>query len=208
MTVKLHVIVGSNNCRKVLATARHLGVPHEVVNLDFRAGDMSTPEYMAINPNRMVPSMTDGDFKLWESDAIMQYLCSKKPGQTLWPDEPKARADVTRWQSWNLAHFGAACTILNFERFVKPRFMGGQTDEHLVKLGVERLNRFAPVLNGQLEGRRFVCGDGVTLADFSVAASLMYAPMAGIPTGEWKHVAAWLGRMDQVPAWAETAFSG
>ena len=72
------------NPRKACAVARYLNAPIEYVYLDPAKGEHKTPQYLAINPNGKVPALTDGDLKLWESNAIMCHL-AQKAGSDLWP---------------------------------------------------------------------------------------------------------------------------
>ncbi len=102
--MKLYGFAPSPNTWQVRALASHLGLPLEFVPLDFVKGDTKTPAFLAINPTGRTPALVDGDFKLWETMAIMQYVAGKK-ANPLWPDDARARADITRWQSWNLAHW-------------------------------------------------------------------------------------------------------
>jgi len=83
--MKLYAVVGSGNCRKVQATANKLGIDLDVEYLDFFAGELTTPEYLKLNPNGRVPALTDGDFTLWEFNAIMQYLADEVTRQRPFP---------------------------------------------------------------------------------------------------------------------------
>src|SRR5208337_2613528 len=115
--MKLYGFPFSPNTWKVRAVAVHLGLPLEFALVDLTKGEQKTPDYLALNPTGRAPVLVDGDFKLWESVAILQYIASKTPN-ALWPNDARARADITRWQSWQLAHFGKeACEPLLFERF-------------------------------------------------------------------------------------------
>jgi DNA-binding transcriptional ArsR family regulator len=89
----------SPNCRKVLAVANRTGTALEKVNVDLLKGEQRKPEFLAVNPMGRVPVLVDGDFRLWESNAIMQYLAGRAKSD-LWPDDPRARADIARWQFW------------------------------------------------------------------------------------------------------------
>lgn len=200
--MKLHMVDGSPNCRKVLATVNALDIDIEVRRLDFTAGDLSKPEYVATNPNRMVPTLEDGEFKLWESNAIMQYLAAGKPGNTLYPADIQTRADIARWQCWDLAHFGRAVATVTFEKMLKPRFFNAQPDAAVVEQATGDFHRFAPVLNAQLEGRQFILGETLTLADYSVVAPLVYAEAADVPWQPYPHIRAWYQRVVTEPAWA------
>ncbi len=99
----------------------------------------------------MSPTFIDGDFTLTELNAIMQYLAEKAGDESLFPREPRARADVVRWQFWETAHFNRAFGTLAFETFAKPRLGIGPTDDDLVRRAQESLERFAPVLDGAHE---------------------------------------------------------
>ena len=85
----------SANCRRVTMTAAYLGLPLEEKTIDFTKGDHKTPEYLAMNANGMIPTLTDGDFKLWESRAIIQYLATKKPEREMLGKNAREQADVT-----------------------------------------------------------------------------------------------------------------
>ena len=102
--MKLYGFPPSPNTWKVRAVAAHLSIPLELELVDLSKGGSHAPEYLAINPSGRTPTLVDGDFKLWESTAIMQYLASQK-ANSLWPNDPRVRADIMRWQSWNLAHW-------------------------------------------------------------------------------------------------------
>ena len=70
--------------RRVLALVKHLGIEAQCIELDLMGGGLKTPAYTALNPNRKVPTLVDGDTVLWESSAIMAYLCIKH-GSDMWP---------------------------------------------------------------------------------------------------------------------------
>ncbi|MEO1180824.1 MAG: glutathione S-transferase family protein, partial [Cyanobacteria bacterium J06636_28] len=86
--------------------------------INLPQGDQRTADFLALNPTGRIPVLQDGDFVLWESNAIMQYLASQV-STPLWPDDAQQRADIMRWQSWQLAHWAKGCQPLNYERLVK-----------------------------------------------------------------------------------------
>ena len=92
----------SPNTWKVRAVAAHLAIPLELEFVDLSKGQQRTPDYLALNPTGRTPTLVDGDFMLWESTAIMQYLASRA-AQLALASDPRARADIMRWQSWQLA---------------------------------------------------------------------------------------------------------
>lgn len=203
--MKLHVFPPSPNARKVMFVAQHLQVPHEVEIVDLGKGQQLAPEYLKLNPNAVMPTLVDGDFVLWESEAIMRYLCSKAPGQTLLPSDAKGNADVMRWQAWSLAHWGPACGTCIFENLVKVLLRGEAPDPARVAEGQERVKRFGKVLDDYLKGRKFLVGDSLTLADVTNAVVVQFAAPAKLPIGEFKEIQRWFASLDQFPAWKATA---
>jgi glutathione S-transferase len=194
----------SPNTWKVRAVAAHLGIPLEFEFVDLTKGASHTPDYLALNPTGRTPTLVDGDLKLWESNAIIQYLASQKPNP-LWPDDARSRADIMRWQSWQLAHWGKeACEPLLFQRIVKQILKLGAPDEAVVAQGLECFNRDAAVLDAHLAKQPYLVGKDVTLADFSVAATLFYAERGGMPLGSYPNVKDWFARVSALPCWQET----
>jgi glutathione S-transferase len=195
----------SPNTWKVRAVAAHLGIPLEFEFVDLTKGASHRPDYLALNPTGRTPTLIDGDLKLWESTAIMQYLASQKPN-SLWPDDARSRADIMRWQSWHLVHFGKdGCDPLLFQRLVKQILNLGPPDEAAVAKGLECFNKEATVLNAHLATQRYLVGSDLTLADFSVAAPLFYAERAGLPIGSYPHLNDWFARVSALPCWQQTA---
>jgi glutathione S-transferase len=202
--MKLYFNPLSPNVRRVRLTAAHLGLDLEEKQLDFAKGEHKTPEYLALNPNGAVPTLVDGDLVLTESRAIMQYLASKKPETGLLPRDEGARADVTRWQFWDSSHFAPAIGMIAFERLLKGMLGMGDPDPRKIEEGLSSFRRFGAVLNKRLEGKTYVVGAGLTVADLTIASSLMYARKAEVPLAELPNVQAWFGRMTELPAWAKT----
>ena len=202
--MKLYVNPMSPNSRKALLAAHDLGIPVEAQVVDLVKGETKTPAYLKMNPNGMVPTLDDDGFVLWESNAIMQYMASTKPGNALLPDEPKARADVLRWQSWELAHWDPACGTLIWENMLKQAFGAGAADPVAVKAGEEKFHRFARILDARLAGREWVVGAAPTLADYSLASYLMYAQPAKMPLDSYSDIKRWLGNVEKREAWKAT----
>ena len=193
----------SPNTWKVSAVAAHIGVPLSLEIVDLTKP--RTPDYLKLNPTGRTPTLVDGDFILWESTAIMQYVASQKPN-SLWPDDARTRADIVRWQSWDLAHWSKdGCVPLIFQRLVKAVFNMGPPDEAAVAKGTEAFDREARLLDALLAKQPYLAGKALTLADFSVAAPLFYTEKAGLPVGPYAHLRDWFGRVSALPAWKETA---
>lgn len=203
--MKLYGFPPSPRTWQVRAVAAYLGVPLEFEFVDLTKGAQRTPEYLALNPTGRAPTLVDGDFKLWETTAIVHYLAGKKPN-TLWPDDVRTRADIVRWQSWTLAHWEKeSCAPLLFERIVKQIVGAGPPDAAIVARALENFARDAKVLEAHLAGQPYLVGDALTLADFSVASPLFYAERAGMPLADYPQLTGWFGRVAALPCWAQTA---
>jgi len=195
----------SPNVRRVRLTAAVLGLELEEKRLDFTKGEHKNPEYLALNPNGAVPTLVDGDFVLTESRAIMQYLASKKPEAGLLPRDEAARADVTRWQFWDAAHFSPPCAAVAFERMLKGMMGMGDPDARKVEEALGNFRRYGAVLDKRLAGKPYVVGSALTIADLTLASSLMYAKQADVPVGEFPNVQSWFARITELDAWKKTS---
>ena len=167
--MKLYGFPPSPNTWKVRALAAHLGVPLELEFIDLSKGAQHAPAYLALNPTGRTPTLVDGDFKLWESNAILQYIAGKS-ANSLWPNDARTRADIARWQFWQLAHWGAeACQPLTFQRLVKKILNLGPPDEAAIAKGIEAFNKEAKMLDAHLAKQPYLVGKDLTIADFAVA---------------------------------------
>ncbi|MFY9839026.1 MAG: glutathione S-transferase family protein [Xanthobacteraceae bacterium] len=203
--MKLYGFPPSPNTWQVRALAAYLGVPLEFEFVDLTKGAQRTPAFLALNPTGRTPLLVDGDFNLWETLAIMQYIASKKPN-SLWPNDARSRADITRWQSWTLAHWNRdACVPLLFERFVKKLLNLGEPDQAAIAKGIDAFAKEAAVLDAHLAKQKYLVGDALTVADFAVAAPLFYAEKAALSLQPYPHIRAWFQRVSALPCWSETA---
>src|SRR5256886_6807129 len=205
MTIELYVFPPSPRAFKVIAVANHLGIDATLRIIDLVKGGQRTSEYAALNPNMRMPTLKDGDYVLWESGAIAKYLAGKNPEAGLLPTDDRGRLDVTRWQFWDTAHWDPACAVFIFENLVKPNILkSGEPDQAAIAKGTEPFHRAAKVLDDQLRGRKFVTGERLTLADFSLGASLNLAEKARYPIESYGEIKRWYGTLRALPAWQQT----
>jgi glutathione S-transferase len=205
MTIELYVFPPSPRAFKVMALANHLGLDAAIRMIDLTKGEQKTPQYAALNPNMRMPTLKDGDVVVWESNAILQYLASKKPDSRLLPRDERGRLDVTRWQFWDLAHWDPHCAVFLFEHIIKPLVIkAGEPDPAALAKGAELFHRSAIVLDAQLKGKPWVTGDTLTIADFSLGAPLNYAEMAHFPLDSYGEIRRWFAALAALPAWQKT----
>jgi glutathione S-transferase len=192
--MKLYQFPFSPSCQKVVALAYEVGVPLELAAVELFKGEARTPAMLAKNPNGKVPILEDGDFVLWESNAMLVYIAAKAGRADLAPTTPRERAEVDRWTAWEGAHFGPAIRKVAFERIVKKLAGLGAPDEAAVKAGVEEFAVRASVLEQSLGTKEYVCGR-LTIADFALAPLASLAASCGLDFEPYPKAKAWLGRM-------------
>ena len=194
------------NSYKTCAVARHLDLNVEFRRVDLKKGEQRSPEFLAINPNGKAPALVDGDRRLWESNAIMCYL-AMKAGSDLWPRDER-QIEVIKWFNWSADHFCRFTGTLYFEHVIRAQFGMGDPDADATEEATDYVRRYAGILDGHLEGRRYLLDDALTVADFAVATTLPYAREASIPLEEFPAVQCWHDRLMELPAWRSPFIGG
>jgi len=187
----------------VLALAKYLGITAEFIEVDMVAGGFNAEDYVALNPNRKAPTLVDGDIVLWESSAVMAYLCNKV-GSDLWPaHQPAEQVDVLKWLSWNDCHWNPAVGPFYFEHIVKTTFKFGPPDRSLLMTKVAEFDRYAKVLDRQLSAHPHPACDRLTIADFQLGSMANYWREAEMPMQAYPHIVAWIDELQKMPAWRD-----
>lgn len=188
----------SLNVQKVAIALGELGLAHERIDAGGAFGGTRTPEALARNPNALIPVLRDGDFVLWESNAIVRYLARSYGRGTLWPDDARAAADADRWMDWQATTLNPALG----DAFLQTiRAKPGERDERALAASVARTEPLLDILDTQLAARGHVAGP-LTMGDVPLACSAhrWYGlPLARRPH---PHVEAWLERLRARPAFA------
>ena len=157
------------NVRKVLFFLEDVGLPYE--RLDYGRGfsPTNTPEFLALNPNAMVPVLADGDVVIWESHAILRYLAAKYGPDSYFPANLARRAIVDQWLDWKIAQVSPALRPLFFRYFLK---MGEFTGREVQEAETECAKLFT-ILNGQLaKTGAYAAGGNITIADSSIGMAV------------------------------------
>ncbi|XHS79262.1 glutathione S-transferase family protein [Burkholderiaceae bacterium UC74_6] len=193
MTIRILGKTASINVRKVLWTCAELGLAHE--QEEWGAGVRATqvPEFLALNPNAMVPVIVDGDFVLWESNTICRYLAGRERRHDLLPADAKVRARVEQWMDWQATEFN------NSWRYA---FLGlvrkhpDHQDPAQLAAGVLQWTRHVRLLEDQLQRTgAYAAGDAFTLADIVLGLSVHRWLAAPIERPELPAVQAYHARL-------------
>jgi glutathione S-transferase len=190
--MKLYIFPPSSRALGIVALKNHLDIECEVMTVDLGKGDQLAAGYVALNPNKKMPTLQDGAVVLWESNAILFYLAAKHPGSGLWPSDIEGQADVVRWLAWESAHWDAeSCGMVAFEKSSKMVLGLGPPDPAFVARGEQNFARFAAVLDGWLEGKTWLLGNRLTIADFSIGALVPSAGNMGLPVSDFSEIVRW-----------------
>ena len=200
--MKLYVLPPSPRAFKVIALKNHIEIECDMQIVDLGKGDQLTPGYIAMNPNKKMPVLEDDGFVLWESNAILFYLASKKPDSGLWPSDVKRQADVLRWLAWESAHWDAESVgMVGYEKTSKGVLGLGPADPAFITRGEQNFDRFAAVLNQHLKGRKWLTGNDLTIADLSVGAMVPAAERLQLPVSKFPEIRRWYDGLALLPAW-------
>jgi len=161
--------LSSINVRKVVLAAQLLELPFERIDAGAAFGITKTPEYLARNPNALVPTLEDGDFNLWESNVIVRYLCAKHSAGGLYPQDLRTRFEAERWMDWQQTTLNGA----GREAFIQlVRTPEGQRSAQAIATSVAATEPLLAMLDAHLARRRFLAGDTLTMADIPIACEM------------------------------------
>ncbi len=158
--------INSINVMKVLWMCTELGLAYRRIDAGMQHGVVDTDEYGAMNPNRRVPTIRDGDFTLWESNTIVRYLAARERATQWLPDEPRARADTERWMDWSTSTLAAPMTTVFWQLIRTPV---ERRDPAAIERSTAETVRLFELLDRQLQARESLCGATPTVADIAIA---------------------------------------
>jgi glutathione S-transferase len=207
--MKLYIFPPSGRVLAIVALKNHLALDCEVQPINLGRGDQLTPQYLALNPNKKMPTLEDDGFVLWESNAILSYMAAKRPDSRLWPSDPRSQADVLRWLAWESAHWDAeSIGMISYEKASKAVLGLGPADPAFIARGEQNFRRFAAVLDDSLKGKTWLVGERLTIADFSVGGLVPSAERMRLPVGDFPQIVRWYKGLAALPAWQEALAAG
>lgn len=171
--MKLYGHPMSNHALRVRALIEEFGIPYEFQFVDFEKQESRAPEFLKLNPNGKVPVLVDEDYVLWESHAIMRYLCDKYGRYDWYPQLLRERAQVDQWLDWNNTRLNPEAVTIAMNTFLNT----GAKDK--IEIANNTLLNVLPVVENVFENRDWLSNDRMTIADLSLLSSLMYLKMCG-----------------------------
>jgi len=191
--------------RRVVMALHEKQAKFELGMIDFTKGEHKGAENLARQPFGQIPSLTDGDFTLFESRAMIRYIDETVPGQSLTPKDPKAHALMEQWISVEMEQFNPGAAGIVGQEIFAP-MMGGKTDAAKADEAKKKLATVLPVLDKHLAKGPHFCGDQFTLADVCYMPYTAYAlnTSAKELILSHTHFAAWWNRVSERAAWKAT----
>jgi glutathione S-transferase len=189
------------NVRKVLFLLEDIGLPYE--RLDYGRGyqPTNTPEFLALNPNGLVPVVVDGDVVIWESHTVLRYVAARYGPPEYYPSEIRVRSSVDQWLDWKIAHISPAMRPLFFRHFLK---MGEFTDREVAEGEAECAKLFT-VLDGQLaKTGAYVAGSEITIADSAIGMAVHRWLNLPLQRRDVPHVERYYERLSRLPSYEKT----
>lgn len=160
--------ISSVNVQKVVWVADEMGLKYERIDAGGAFGKTRSPEYLAMNPNSLVPVIEEDGFVLYESNAIVRYLAARYSGGKLWPEDLRKRADVDRWMEWQSSSFTPAMRDAFWQLVRTPE---DKRDSAAVEKSRAESERLAGILDAHLANHRYLTENGFTAADIVVGCA-------------------------------------
>lgn len=195
--LKLYGFSMSPNTRRALFALEEHGLPYEMVAVDLMKGEQKAPAYLALNPTGRVPTLVDGDFVLWESNAILEYLARAHPEKQLGGASARDAGEIARWMYMNAAHLSPNVARVFAHTIRLPE------DQRLPRLVTEaraEIDRCLRPMAARLADHEFLAG-AFSIADIAAAPTLSAAPMLGINLARFAPVEQWMRRIEGRAAW-------
>jgi len=190
----------SSNVQKVLWCCSELGLAFEREDVGGPFGRNHEPDYLALNPNGLVPTIIDDGFVLWESNAIVRYLCARHGKGTLYPTDARANADADRWMDWQQTTLAVPMGVL-FRGLLKSPPDATPMSE--LDSAMQKAIPMWRILETQLSRGAFVAGDTLTMADIALgnAAHRWFTLPRQRP--DLPQLARWYARLRERPAYRQ-----
>ena len=191
----------SSNVMKVLWLLDELGLPFEREDYGGAFGRVQTPEYRALNPNSVVPTLVEDEFVLWESNAILRYLAAgHAAGTPMWPGSLQRRANIDRWMDWQQTTLGTPMTTVFWGLVRTPP---DKRDTAAVTAAAARLGVLYGILDGVVAREGYVAGPELTPADICIGVhAFRYFSFEGIERPAMPALEDWFARLRTRPAFA------
>ncbi len=186
----------SSNLQKVVWCCEELGVPFKRIDMAGAFG--FTPEYLAMNPNKVVPTIDDDGFVLWESNVIVRYLAAKHGAGTLYPADLRERAEADRWMDWQQTTLWPAMRPIFFGLIRTPE---KDRDQAALTAAQRSSEHVLGIFDRYLADRSFVAGERFTMGDIPAGIAIYRWFVLPIERPDFPNVERWYRSLTERPAY-------
>lgn len=197
--LKIYGRKSSFNTQKVMWLVGELAVEHQHIELGGLFGGLDTPAFLEINPHGRVPVIDDDGTVVWESHAILRYLGCCYGAPAWWSNDPEVRSHVDRWMDWSLSTLQP--DFLNGVFWGFYRTPAAQRNMPAVEKMIRRTGEHMQLLDRHLEGRTFLVGRRLSLADIAVGTTLYRYFNLDIDRPHVPNVSRWYEALQARPAY-------
>ncbi|MDA0662138.1 MAG: glutathione S-transferase [Proteobacteria bacterium] len=190
--------ITSGNVMKPLWAADEIGLEYEQIDWGGSFGGNDDPAYRAMNPMGLVPTLVDGDFTLFESNAITRHLCAKHSYGALFPEDLQARATADAWMDWKL---NAVNPFMRHVFWGLVRTKPEDRDMEQINGAIREGIRIWSMLDRHLEGRDFIAGKDFTMGDIPLGPQAHRWMMLVKDRPAMPNFDAWYQRLTERPAY-------
>lgn len=186
--------LSSANVQKAVWALEELGLRYEHVPLGGKYGGTDRPDYLAMNPNGLVPTLRDGDLTTWESHAVVRYLAGEYGKGTLFPASPRERAVVDQWTDWTATTFQPAWIGVFWHVVRTP---AEKHDAAAIAKSVAATEKCLAMMDVRLGNVPFLGGDRLSYADIVAGVAMFRWTTMEIERRPFGHVEAWHARLNE-----------
>ena len=202
--MKIYYHPVSTTSRIVWLAAEELGVKADYQVIDLMTGEHMKPPYSEMNPNRLVPLIEDGGFRLTESSAILKYLAEKAKSPA-YPSDLQARARVNEMMDWFNSNIykDFAYGLVYPQIFPTHKRPTDEVQAATLAWHKDRTIGWLEILDEKLIGPRkqYLCGDAITIADYFGGAILGLGDIIRCDYSRYPNIQRWLGKMKALKSW-------
>jgi len=192
----------SSNVIPVMWAVGELGLEHHRHNIGGSFGGDDSDAFLQLNPNGLIPTISDHGFVLWESMAITRYLCRKYGMGTLCPDDPQQAALADQWMDWYKSILTPSLMPVFFNLV---RTANSAQDRSVIERGTAATIRHLVVLEQHLQGRAYVLGESFSMGDIPLGAMMYKFFNLDIERPALPAIEAWYVRLCERPAYRQHA---
>jgi len=194
MSITLWGRLNSANVQKAVWVLEELELPYAHVPLAGAHGGNDSPEYLAMNPNGLVPTLRDGELVVWESHAIVRYLSAEYGSGLLYPMEARDRAMADQWTDWTATTFQPAWIAVFWNKVRTPQ---AEQDAATIERAVAAASRCFAIMDRRLGEAPYLGGEQLSYADIVAGVAMYRWTTMDIDRLALANVEAWHRRLEE-----------